>query len=328
MPFEFASGYVLPALAVIPLLIYYTRRRKKPALRYSDTRLLRAVMPSFRSRWAAVMPYVQWLAVALLIVGMARPRLKNVQEKITAEGIDIVMALDVSRSMLIEDIGRKNRLEAAKEVAVRFVERRTSDRVALVVFAGKSFTQCPLTTDYAMVIHYIRQTHIGMVEDGTAIGMGIVNSVNRLRESTAKSKIIILLTDGQNNRGEIDPITSAQIAKALNIRIYTIGAGKDGIARIPVDDPFFGRQYVSAEVKIDEPTLKSIAEITGGQYYRATTENMLEDVYRDIEKLEKTKIEVSTILRYKELYPYFLMAALGLLLSAAVLSKTLFSEIP
>jgi Ca-activated chloride channel family protein len=275
-----------------------------------------------------VLLWIQILALILVIISLARPRSKNAQSNITSEGIDIVMALDISRSMLIEDMGNVNRLDAAKEVAEKFVRGRQSDRVGLVVFAGKSFTQCPLTVDYAILISLIRQVSTGVIEDGTAIGMGLINSVNRLRESKSKSKVVILLTDGQNNRGEIDPMTAAQIAQALNIRVYTIGAGKDGLARIPVDDPFFGKQYVTAEVKIDEETLKGIAETTGGQYFRATNQKALEDIYEQIGQMEKTKIDVRTYFRYEDLYPYFLIPALFLLVIHFILIRTLFFELP
>ncbi len=268
------------------------------------------------------------LALALLIIGMARPQARDTQSSITAEGIDIMLTLDISGSMRIEDMGRMNRIDAAKYVAERFVHGRQSDRVGLVVFAGKSFTQCPLTVDYGVLVTLIRQVTTGMVEDGTAIGMGLVNSINRLRDSKAKSKVIILLTDGENNRGEIDPLTAAQIAQALGIRIYTIGAGKSGLARIPVDDPFFGRQYVSAEVKIDEAALKDIAEATGGKFFRASDERALEEIYDQIGQLEKTKIELKTYLHYEELYPYCVIPALLLLILQIVLRRTYFFALP
>lgn len=329
MNFEFAHFYFLLLLPLL-LIPFFRRKRNKdrPAVRHSLGNALAAIPANWRVRVFPYLDWLKWAALALMITAMARPRIKNVTEKITTEGIDIILALDISRSMLIEDMSKQSRLETSKQVAEQFVSNRKSDRIGLVLFAGKSFTQCPLTSDYPMVIRFIRQSQTGMIEDGTAIGMGIVNAVNRLRNSDTKSKVIILLTDGQNNRGEIDPITAAQIAQALGIRIYTIGAGKDGIARIPVDDPFFGRQYVPAEVKIDEPTLKSIANITGGQFFRATTREMLEQVYEDIDRLEKTKIEVTSYLRYGELYPWFLFPALTLLALYGIISKTMFHHIP
>jgi len=326
---EFADPYFLTLLILIPIILFWKKRKfGKSALIYSDVGTIKAGKSSLRQRLKPWMGWLQILILVLLIIGMARPRTRNSQSTITTEGIDIMMALDVSRSMLIEDMGNLNRMDAAKDVAEKFVRGRQSDRVGLVVFAGKSFTQCPLTVDYQILTALIRQVSIGVVEDGTAIGMGLINSVNRLRESKSKSKVIILLTDGQNNRGEIDPMTAAQIAQALNIRVYTIGAGKDGLARIPVDDPFFGKQYVTAEVKIDEETLKGIAEITGGQYFRATNLKALEEIYDQIGQLEKTKIDVKTYFRYEDLYPYLLVPALILLFLHFILIRTVFIELP
>ncbi len=328
--FEFADPYFLLLLLLIPLLLFWRKKRHRAAsINFPDIQGIRSIAaPSLRLRLKPWLTALQLLILALLITALARPRSKNSQLSITSEGIDIVMALDVSRSMLIEDMGNLNRLEAAKEVAEKFVRGRQSDRVGLVVFAGKSFTQCPLTVDYPILISLIRQVNIGVIEDGTAIGMGLINSINRLRESRSKSKVVILLTDGQNNRGEIDPMTAAQIAQALNIRVYTIGAGKDGLARIPVDDPFFGKQYVTAEVKIDEETLKGIAETTGGQYFRATNQKALEEIYEQIGQLEKTKIDVRTYFRYEQLYPYFVIPALLLLFVHFALTRTVFIELP
>lgn len=327
---EFADPYFLSLLILIPFILFWRKKKNERAsLVYSDIQLIKGTLtPTLRQKLKPMLTWLQIAALILLVLGLARPRSKNSQSSITSEGIDIVMALDVSRSMLIEDMGNLNRLDAAKEVAEKFVKGRQSDRVGLVVFAGKSFTQCPLTVDYPILISLIRQVSIGVIEDGTAIGMGLINSINRLRESKSKSKVVILLTDGQNNRGEIDPMTAAQIAQALQIRVYTIGAGKDGLARIPVDDPFFGKQYITAEVKIDEETLKGIAETTGGQYFRATNQKALEDIYEQIGQMEKTKIDVRTYFRYEELYPYFLIPALLLLFLHFVLLRTLFFELP
>lgn len=325
---EWASPEYLYLLLAIPVLVLIHWRRRRPALHYSSLGLLRTVPRSGKQRLKFLLVLMPMLIILLLVVGLARPRVRNTMSKISAEGIDIVLAIDISRSMMIEDLGTGNRLDVAKQVAENFVAGRTSDRVGLVLFAGKSFTQCPLTVDYAILTSLIRQVRIGMVEDGTAIGMGLINSINRLRESTAKSKVVILLTDGQNNRGEIDPITAAQIAQALGIRVYTIGAGKDGMARIPVDDPFFGRQYVSAEVKIDEDNLRRIAETTGGRYFRATSQRMLEEIYVQIGQMEKTKIDVRTYLRYDELYPYLVIPAMFMVLLLLIVRKTVLFQIP
>lgn len=325
---ELANPYFLCFLLLIPLVVWRHFRRKTGSVAYSDLSAMESLRKTWRQHISTVSPVFIWLALALIIVGMTRPRLKNAQSSITAEGIDIVMTLDVSRSMLIEDMGDKNRLEAAKEVAEHFVQNRSSDRVGLVLFAGKSFTQCPLTVDYEMLVSLIRQVHIGEIEDGTAIGMGLINAINRLRESKVASRVIILLTDGENNRGEIDPITAAQIAQTLGIRVYTIGAGKDGFARVPVDDPFFGKQYVPLEVKIDEKTLQKIAETTGGQYFRANNKQALEKIYEQIGQLEKTKIEVTKYFKYEELYPPIVLLALALLIIHFLLSITILFRLP
>lgn len=326
---EFRDPYFLLLLLLIPILIFWNwKRRRRSALRYATIALIRDVPRSWRLRIKPLHYILQYTALGLLIITLARPRLQDTQSVITAEGIDIMMAMDISRSMLIEDLGKVNRLEAAKSVAEKFVSGRQSDRIGLVLFAGKSFTQCPLTVDYTMLTQLIKQVQIGVVEDGTAIGMGLVNSINRLRESKAKSKVIILLTDGDNNRGEIDPLTAAQIAQAMNIRVYTIGAGKDGIARIPVDDPFFGRQYLTAEVKINETPLREIADMTGGKFFRATNQKALEEIYDQIGQLEKTKVDVKTYQRYRELYLWFLIPALVCMLTVVVLSRTVFFSLP
>lgn len=309
---EFASPWWLAAAGLLPLMLLYRRLRRfrPPTLIHATASDFANLPKTLRQRVSPALTVLKYAAFALLVTGMARPRIRDTQSKITAEGIDIMLSIDISRSMLIEDMGKLNRLEAAKVVAENFVRGRQSDRVGLVAFAGESFTQCPLTVDYDILIRFIRQLQTGMVEDGTAIGMGLINAITRLRQSEARSKVIILLTDGQNNRGEIDPITASQLAQALGIRVYTVAAGQDGIARIPVDDPFFGRQYVTAEVKIDEETLKQIAATTGGLYFRATNQQMLEQIYDQISNLEKTRVEVKTYLRYKEMYRFFVFPAI------------------
>lgn len=327
---EFAAPEWFIALTLIPL-VYGVRRwwtGRLPSLQYSFAHRISGIPITLRQQMVRFLPLLQYLAVALLVTAMARPRVRDTQSTITAEGIDIILSIDISRSMLIEDMGKLSRLEAAKQVAEKFVKNRQTDRVGLVVFAGESFTQCPLTVDYDILIQFIRQLQTGIVEDGTAIGMGLINSINRLRQSQARSKVIILLTDGQNNRGEIDPITASQLAQALGIRVYTIGAGKDGIARIPVDDPFFGRQYVTAEVKIDEESLKQIADNTGGQFFRATHPKALDEIYEQIGRLEKTRVDVKTYLRYQELYPLFVFPAVLCLLTGFMLSQFGWSRLP
>jgi len=229
--------------------------------------------------------------------------------------------------MLAEDI-RPNRIEAAKEVAAGFVQGRRNDRIGLVIFAGRAFTQCPLTTDYGIVVSLLEKLEVGMIEDGTAIGSGLGVAVKRLKDSQAKSKVIILLTDGRNNRGEIDPKTAADLAAAYSIKVYTIGAGKEGLARYPIDDPVFGRRYVQIQVDIDEETLKSIAQISGGRYFRATDRSSLETIYREIDQLEKTEIEVTEFTRYSEWFHYPLAFALVLLLCEIIFRNSWLRKLP
>ena len=268
------------------------------------------------------------LAVILIIVALARPQSGQKESKIETEGVDIIMAMDISSSMLAEDFKPKNRLEAAKMVAGDFVKGRMNDRIGLVVFAAQSFTQCPLTLDYGIVLSFLEEIKIGMIDDGTAIGMAIGNCVNRLKDSKAKSKVVILLTDGRNNRGELDPVTAAKVAEAFDIRIYTIGAGKRGEALYPVDDPLFGKRYVRVPVQIDEDLLRQVADIAGGKYFRATNKESLEQIYSEIGEMEKTKIEVTEYTRYSELFLPYLFAGIILLLLEILLANTKFRKIP
>jgi Ca-activated chloride channel family protein len=239
-----------------------------------------------------------------------------------------MMALDVSSSMQAEDFKPHNRLYVAKEEIKKFVENRINDRIGLVVFARYSYTQCPLTTDYGVLLNFIDQVDFGAVEDGTAIGMAIANAVNRLRESESKSKIIILLTDGDNNSGEIDPLTAANLAKAMDVKIYTIAAGKPGNAMYPYQDPLFGKRYVYQPTNIDEKTLKDIAERTDGKYFRARSGEELEEIYNVIDDLEKTEVKIASHIQYKELFHYFTYLGLFLLVLEILLANTYFKKLP
>ena len=253
---QFADPIFLWLLLALPLVAYMMfRRRREAAIKFSDITLLRNVRKSRRVKNRKVLQAFRLLALALLIIAMARPQAGKKTTEVSSEGIDIMLALDISGSMKAEDFKPMNRLVAAKEVIKEFVQGRQNDRIGLVIFSRQSFTQCPLTMDYGVLLNFLEQVDFGMIEDGTAIGMGIANAVNRLRNSDAKSRIIILLTDGINNAGEIDPLTAADIAKTLGIRIYTIGAGKLGKALYPVDDPIFGRRYVQLENELDEKQL-------------------------------------------------------------------------
>jgi len=331
--FRFADPLFLLALLIVPAMIYdYVRRyRARPAsatLRYSNIGLFKTVKSSPMKKLRHSLFVFRVLAVILIIIALARPQSGQKESKIETEGVDIILAMDISSSMLAEDFKPNNRLEAAKIVATNFIKGRANDRIGLVVFAAQSFTQCPLTLDYGIVLRFLEEIKIGMIEDGTAIGLGIGNCVNRLKDSKAKSKVVILLTDGRNNRGELDPVTAARVAQTFGVRIYTIGAGKRGQALYPVDDPLFGKRYVRVPVQIDEDMLRQVADITGGKYFRATDKESLEQIYQEIGEMEKTKIEVTEYTRYSELFLPYLLAGLVLLLVEIILANTKFRKIP
>ena len=266
------------------------------------------------------------IAVVTLITALARPQTSLSWQDVTTEGIDIAIALDVSGSMLAEDF-KPNRLEASKQVAMDFISERPYDRIGLVIYAGESFTQCPLTTDHAVLLNLFDDIKNGMIEDGTAIGMGLATSVSRLKDSKAISKVAILLTDGSNNRGSIPPVTAAEIAKEFGIRVYTVGVGSNGSARMPMQDQFGRTVYQNVEVKIDEKTLKEIADITDGKYFRATNKKSLEAIYKEIDKLEKSKIEVTEYKKKSEKFVPFALLAACLLLIEFLLRNIIFKGI-
>ncbi len=325
----FANPSYLYALAVIPLLaLWYIRRHRGMTtdMRFSTLLPFSGLKPSLKERMRHLPFILRLLAIALLIVGVARPRTTSKGENVYTEGIDIVLLLDISGSMLAEDF-QPNRIEAAKRVAEDFVYGRQNDRIGLVIFAGESFTQCPMTLDYRVLKNLIRQVKQGMIEDGTAIGMAIAQGVNRLKDGKAKSKVMILLTDGVNNRGEIDPLTAAQIAQTYGIRIYTVGVGTQGEAPYPVQTPF-GIRYQNIPVDVDEKTLIKIAEMTNGQYWRATDNRTLKQIYQEIDELEKTRIEVKAYHLYSELfYGWVGLGALVLVLEFG-LSQTVLRKLP
>jgi Ca-activated chloride channel family protein len=268
------------------------------------------------------------MAVSLMCIGLARPQYGESIEDVSTNGIDIMLALDISGSMRTLDFRPQNRLFVAKKVIENFVTGRSHDRIGLVVFAGRSFTQCPLTLDYGILVSFLRKVDFGLVEDGTAIGTGLMNATNRLRLNGAKSKVVILLTDGANNSGEVDPLTAAKAAKALGIKVYTIGVGKEGEQPIEIDDPLFGKRIVSQKTDVDMPTLKAMAELTGGKSFRAQDAKALEGIYGQIDKLEKTEIKTTSYYRYHELFRNLLLAALLLLLLEIGLANTRFMKIP
>jgi len=325
----FAYPWVLYFLTVIPLMIaWYIFRGMKTqtSVKYSSLNIFKDVPLTIREKLSHIPFAVRLIAIGLLIVALARPQSFTSGENVTTEGIDIAMVLDISGSMLAEDF-KPNRLEAAKNVIDEFIEGRTSDRIGLVIFSREAFTQCPLTIDYSVLRNLLLDIRSGMIEDGTAIGNAIANGVNRLKESDAKSKIIILLTDGVNNAGEVDPVSAAEIAKAFGIRIYTIGVGTRGEAPYPLQTPF-GMRYQMVPVEIDEVMLTKIANITDGQYFRATNNRALQEIYDKIDKLEKTKIEITSYKNASEKYHSWLWAGLLLLLVELGLSRTILRKLP
>ncbi len=289
----FANPLFLYLLLLVPAMVvfYLLKQRKANAsLSVPGLQPFSGSYPTFRVYLRHILFGMRTVAVAILIIVLARPQSVSSYQDVSTEGIDIMLTLDISGSMLARDF-KPNRLEASKDVATEFISGRPYDRIGLVVFSGESFTQCPITTDHAVLINLLRQVQSGMIEDGTAIGTGLATAINRLKDSPGKTKVIILLTDGVNNRGEIAPITAAGIAKTFNIRVYTIGVGTQGMAPYPVQTPF-GIQYQDMPVEIDEAILREIAQQTGGKYFRATDNNKLEEVYKEIDKLEKSKIAV------------------------------------
>ena len=325
----FAYSWVLYFLIIIPLLIawyFWQGRKKQSSISYSSVKIFDKVPSTTRVRLRHLPFIFRMMALGFLIIALARPQNFTAGQNVNAEGIDISMVLDISGSMLAEDF-KPNRLEAAKNVIDNFVQARTTDRIGLVIFSREAFTQCPLTIDYSVLRNLLSDIKTGMIEDGTAIGNGIANGINRLKDSDAESKVLILLTDGVNNAGEVDPISAAEIAASFGIRIYTIGVGTRGEAPYPVQTPF-GTRYQMMPVEIDETILKKIAELTGGEYFRATNNRALQDIYTRIDKMEKTKIEITSFRNAQELFAPWLLAGFILLLLELLASKTILRKLP
>ncbi len=325
----FAHPKLLYLLILIPAFVAWYIFRQKD----SRASLQMSSLMPFGSSPKTIRVYLRHLPFALRMVAMgfviivlARPQSFNVTQDIETEGIDIMLSLDISSSMLAQDFN-PDRLEAAKDIAIQFVSGRRSDRIGLVTFAGESFTMCPLTTDYKTIVNQINEITLGLIEDGTAIGVGLATAVARLKDSDAQSKVVILLTDGVNNKGEVTPITAAEIAKTYNIRVYTVGVGSHGTAPYPVQTPF-GRRLQEMKVEIDENTLEEIAQLTGGEYFRATDGAGLKRVYEKIDELEKTKIEVVETTRQKEEFSLYAMLALAILGLEILLRSTVLRSIP
>lgn len=313
--------YFLLLLLLIPAILWYVLKRKQryASLQVSNTFAFKQMPKTWKQRCQHLPFVLRCLVCSLVVVVLARPQSVDSWQNTSTEGIDIVVALDISTSMLAEDL-KPNRLEAAKSIASSFVADRHNDNIGLVLFAGESFTQCPLTTDHAVLMNLFGSIQCGMIEDGTAIGLGLANAVSRVKDSQAKSKVIILLTDGTNNRGDIDPLTAAELAKTFGIRVYTIGVGKKGKAPYPFQTAN-GVVYQNVEVNIDEEPLKQIASLTGGVYFRATDNATLAGIYQEIDQLEKTKMQVREYSKRQEEFRPFAMAAFLLLLIEIMLRQ-------
>ena len=335
---RFANPWILAALLVLPLLAFVWWRwvaPRRPRLAFSNLRLFADVQPSARQRLHGLPLVLRFASLALLVLALARPQSGASSTTLESEGIDIVLTLDISGSMLAVDMTSETRgaverdvtrLEVAKAAAREFIQGRQADRIGLVVFAGQSITQCPPTLDYAVLLQFLDRVKVGDLEDGTAIGTAIVTAVNRLRTSDAKSRVLILLTDGANNAGTVDPITAAKVAKAVGIKIYAIAAGREENARFAVDT-FFGRQYVRQYSPIDEKTLREIAQIGDGLYFRATSPEKLTEIYARIGEMEKTKVETKQYVEYSELAGWLVVPALVLLALEGLLSHTVFRRL-
>ena len=331
---EFANKeYLFLLLLAIPYIIWYVMYRKKsePTMRMSDTFAFRYAPKSWKVRLMPLQMILRLVAFTLLVVALARPQTSNSWKNRQSEGIDIMLAMDVSTSMLAEDL-KPNRIEAAKMVAAEFIAGRPDDNIGLTIFAGESFTQCPMTTDHASLLNLLQNVRAdlaarGLLSDGTAIGMGLANAVGRLKASKAKSKVVILLTDGSNNMGDISPMTAAEIAQSLGIRVYTIGVGTNKVAPYPM--PVAGGvQYVNMPVEIDTKTLGEIAQTTHGDFYRATNTQELKKIYKEIDQLEKSKMSVKKFKKkYDAFQPFVMVAAIALLLEI-LLRITIFRRIP
>jgi Ca-activated chloride channel homolog len=328
-----ASPVLLLVLGLLPVFLYLLRRRNRDvAVHFPTLGPLQAAAPVSAARRRGLLTLLRLGTLALLVLALARPQAGTAESQIHREGVDVVIAFDVSGSMLAEDFQlegeRASRVDAVKAVVREFVKARPSDRIGLVFFAARPYTQCPLTLDHGWLLTNLDRARVGMIEDGTAVGSGLATATNRLRASKAKSRFIVLLTDGQSNAGRITPQTAADAAKALDVRVYTIGAGSRGLAPYPAQDMFGNKVYRPVQVDIDEDTLKKIAETTGGRYYRATDTESLREIYAEIDRSEKTTFESPQFYDYRELYAWLLVPALGLFLAEVWLGETVLRKLP
>lgn len=331
--FSFAHPWVLWLLLAVPFLAWLKGRRGgSAAITFSSTHLVEKLGSRRRSRAGAVLLGLQLAALALFIIALARPQLGRVTTRVQATGVDIMLVLDVSRSMLAEDFSignqRANRIDAVKLVTEQFIRQRPNDRIGIVAFAGKPYLVSPLTLDHDWLIRNLERLRIGLVEDGTAIGSAIAAGSNRLKDKEAKTKLIVLLTDGDNNAGNVQPLTAAEAAKSLGIRIYTVGAGSVGEAPFPMQNAFGRTVYRNVPVNFDEKTLQDIAVLTDARYFRATDTSSLKAIFSEIDKLEKSKVEVEKTARFRDLFHWLVIPAAVLLLLEIILSNTLWRRLP
>jgi len=331
--FTFKDAWAIILIFFIPLLIFIFRKKSvSPSFLFSSKELADGLKSTFRQHMKTLPLFLRGLAIALIILAFARPQTVLEGTKTVSEGVDIVLVLDTSTSMLAEDFrmgtARVNRYDVVREVVKEFIKKRKDDRIGMVAFAARAYTVCPLTTDYAWLNENLDRVKVGMIEDGTAIGSAIASAVNRLRTSKTKSKIIILLTDGVNNAGTISPLVAAEAAAALKIKVYAIAVGTKGLSPYPFKDAYGRTVYQNIPIEIDEEVLKRIADVTGGKYYLATDTETLRKIYEDINRLEKSNIEHFGYREYDELFPYFLLPGIAILLLEILISNTIFLKVP
>jgi Ca-activated chloride channel family protein len=329
----FAYPYLLFLALLLPGVAWLKGRQgRRAAMLYSSVQLIRDISRTSRSQAGRLLPSLRWLSLALFIVALARPQIGEGEARIKASGIDIVVAIDLSGSMAAEDFelfgNRVNRLTMAKDVLEQFIFRRPNDRIGLVAFAGRAYIAGPLTLDHDFLLQNLGRLKLGLIEDSTAIGSGLMASLNRLRDIRSKSKIVILMTDGQNNAGKVPPLTAAEVAQTMGVKVYTVGVGTRGMAPFPMVDAFGQRGYHKVPVDIDEETLTQVARRTGGKYYRADNSSMFRAIYDEIDRLEKTEVEVKKYQRYRDLFPWFIAAGLICLLTEVGLANTIWRTVP